>query len=456
MKIELDSFIKAFSALPDGVVSAELDAERREEQSVMVSNGAASGGEYFDVFGLYLRATAESTGYVYTENLSSDPYALILEAVENTQGLSAVSKEPLNCDPRPLRIYAEDDGCGYEEMLDLGKKLEQEARKHPDVASADVSLCKTTFSRRVINSQKLDRYAENIYYEVMLIIELKRADGSNTQGYHTVCVPALKDVSGDALIPAAIANAQRLDAGGTLPPIAVRTGKYRAVLSASAVTNILMTAWRMFSGDNILSGVSPLHGIPGEVVGNKHLNIISAPSCPGWGCRFPMDAEGTLTDTRHIVKEGILQSPLHNLRSARNAKTSATGHAGRGVTLSGVSPINMEILPNIFYIEPSQVSEEALLAKLQDGIYITNSFDEFHSVNFADGTFSIPCQGILYRNSQSVGYDDQITIAGSLSELFSNLEGVADNLLLREFNYKNYCYGGPSLLVRELIVGGKG
>ena len=60
MKIELDSFIKAFSALPDGVVSAELDAERREEQSIMVSNGAASGGEYFDVFGLYLRASCSS------------------------------------------------------------------------------------------------------------------------------------------------------------------------------------------------------------------------------------------------------------------------------------------------------------------------------------------------------------------------------------------------------------
>ena len=64
--------------------------------------------------------------------------------------------------------------------------------------------------------------------------------------------------------------------------------------------------------------------------------------------------------------------------------------------------------------------------------------------------FSVPCGGYLVRDGQPVGSVSQMTVAGSLRELFTAVEAVADDLDFDDFYFRNYCIGSPSALLRGL------
>lgn len=456
MRIALDNYIHAFAALSEGVKEAELNAERREEQYVSVEHGAAAASGRFDATRLYLRATGKSTGYIYTENIEDDPGDLMLAAVGNAKDCPNAVPERMNDGGEPVRIYAEDDGFGYDDLLKAARALERTALSNPEIREvAECRLRKTSFARRVVNSKGMDNYSENIYYFGNLVVKAGRPGGRHALGMLDFCVKNLNELDFGKLTDAALAEANVKDGGGSLGRVDLPSGKYAAVISSAVVRNILMTAWRVFAGSSMLSSASPFSCTPGTRIGSELLHIKSGPSCPGWGYNIPLDSEGTLCAEKRVVESGCLKTPLYDLTSAWKAGATPTGNAGRGVTLSGVAQISTQILPGVFYIEPGDTPVEKLIAAMGDGIHITYSMDEFHTVNISDGTFSIPCGGVVYRNGEAMGKADQLTMAGDLYGLFNGIAAVGSDFTMSEFDYKNYCYGGPSLLVRGLIIGGK-
>lgn len=397
MRIALDNYIHAFTALPEGVREAELDTERREEQYVSVERGAAAASGRFDATRLYLRATGKSTGYIYTENMEDDPRELMLAAVENAKDCPDAVPERMNDGAEPVRIYAEDDGFGYNDLLEAARALERTALSNPEIHEvAECRLRKTSFTRRVVNSRGMDNYSENIYYFGSLGVKVRRSDGRHTLGERNFCVRSLNELDCGKLADAALAEANVKDGGGSLGRVDLPSGKYAAVISSAVVRNILMTAWRVFAGSSMLSGASPFSCAPGTRIGSGLLHIRSGPNCPGWGYNIPLDSEGTLCAEKRVVEGGYLKMPLYDLTNAWKAGATPTGNAGRGVTLSGVAQISTQILPGVFYIEPGDMPVEKLIVAMGDGIHITYSMDEFHTVNISDGTFSIPCGGVVY------------------------------------------------------------
>ena len=66
------------------------------------------------------------------------------------------------------------------------------------------------------------------------------------------------------------------------------------------------------------------------------------------------------------------------------------------------------------------------------------------------GLFSVPCGGFFIRNGVPVGSVSQMTVAGSLRELFTAVEAVGNDLDFDDFYFRNYCVGSPSALLRGL------
>ena len=88
---------------------------------------------------------------------------------------------------------------------------------------------------------------------------------------------------------------------------------------------------------------------------------------------------------------------------------------------------------------------------MKTGLVLTYSLDLFHSVSIASGAFSVPCGGYYVKDGIAVGSVSQMTVAGTLRELFSGVEAVADDLDFDDFYFKNYCVGSPSALMRGLV-----
>ena len=152
-----------------------------------------------------------------------------------------------------------------------------------------------------------------------------------------------------------------------------------------------------------------------------------------------------------VVEEGMLREPLYTLSSARKAGASSNGCAGRIPVMTGNVPIALTTVPGLFYMKPdSQFSQNQLTARMNTGFVLTYSLDLFHSVNIASGLFSVPCGGYFVRNGEPVGSVSQMTVAGSLRELFTAVEAVGNDLDFDDFYFRNYCVGSPSALLRGL------
>lgn len=456
MRITLEQFKTTFSNLPSEVLEAEVNAERREECLVVVRDDQITDSRYFDTTSMYLRAAGEKTGtgYLYTEDIKADPKALLLAALANAPKGENGKKEPMNHSTEPVRIFAEDDGAGYAEIKEKAISLVKSAREKDGVSSAELTLRKTCFTRHVVNTWGVDAYAENVYYMASLQVTMERESGKSEKGTKSFCVKKLSDLDFEKLFTGAAAEANVLSGAGKLAAVEIPSGTYDVVLSSEVVCNILMTAWQLFSGDHMVSGLSPLADALGSRVGSDMLTVISGAGCDSFGYDISVDAEGTVCKETEVVKDGIFKSPMTNHRAAEVLGVKATGHGGRGITLTGMLPIELQTLPNVLYIKPGKTPGKEMTARLSDGLHITSSSDEFHSVHVADGSFSIPCKGVVYENGAAIGYAEQLTMAGNLHSLFENIAAVGDDLQLHEFEYKNYCYGGPSLLVKNVMIGG--
>ncbi len=444
MLSHLESFENAFSALPAGIDWAELNADLKQELHVSVANGALSQGKSAEQLSLFLRVNANGKeGSVYTESLSENPYVLLSRAAENAAVCGSGAAPKCNRG-ESMPTQTATPPADTEAMIAAGCAIEQAIKRIPNASPTECFLRHTVCSRRVINSMGLDRSAVNEYYHITLGAALQRENGTRSQAVIKTSIASLSMLDADALAAQVIGKASFSDGGGNLPHIKLASGSYDCLLMPDIACNILTQGWRVFSAANMASGGSPFSPAAGTKVGSAAVTLIDAPSYPGWGHCFPLDSEGSINPVKAIVKEGLLQAPLHTL------ETGGTGNAGRAITLSGSVPIQIQPIPSILYFQVGEASPQALLDRLQNGLLMTYSLDVFHSINLATGTISIPCGGIVYRNGIPVGLADQMTLTGSLKDLFCSIEAAGNDVQLREFNYANYCFGGPSLLARGL------
>ena len=58
-----------------------------------------------------------------------------------------------------------------------------------------------------------------------------------------------------------------------------------------------------------------------------------------------------------------------------------------------------------------------MLKDMGDGVYITESYDIFHSINIGSGDFAIPCRGIVIKDGKPHHSVTALTICGNLINL---------------------------------------
>jgi PmbA protein len=152
------------------------------------------------------------------------------------------------------------------------------------------------------------------------------------------------------------------------------------------------------------------------------------------------DGEGVGTKRLGVVEEGVLNSWILDLRSARQLGMETTGHASRG-TASPPSPSTTNL-----YLEAGSVTPEELITDVKDGLYITELMG--FGINGITGDYSRGASGFWIKNGEISFPVSELTIAGNLMEMFAHLT-VANDL--------NFRYGtnAPTIMVEGMTVAGR-
>ena len=137
----------------------------------------------------------------------------------------------------------------------------------------------------------------------------------------------------------------------------------------------------------------------------------------------PFDGEGVPTAPRTIIENGVLITWLLDGRSARQLGLTTTGNASRGVG-SPPSPA-----PTNLYMEPGRLSPVELMADIKEGFYVTELIGM--GVNGVTGDYSRGAAGFMIRNGALAEPVAEITIAGTLPEMFAHLTPANDLVFKR-------------------------
>lgn len=148
-------------------------------------------------------------------------------------------------------------------------------------------------------------------------------------------------------------------------PQPVTPGEYTVVLDHYAVDDIL-EALSLYSmgAQAVQEGRSWMCGIQGSRAMSDSVSIWDdGASLDGWP--MPFDAEGVPRRRVELVKNGVVNSPVHNAYTAAQDGVESTGHQ---VYFTGPP-----IASNLF-MQPGDKTVEQLIASTERGLYITRFF----------------------------------------------------------------------------------
>ncbi|MFT3995011.1 MAG: TldD/PmbA family protein [Dysgonomonas sp.] len=195
----------------------------------------------------------------------------------------------------------------------------------------------------------------------------------------------------------------------------------------------------------------------GKQICSPHINVVDDGTIENARGAINFDDEGIESQKTYIVKNGILESYLHDRISAKHYGVAPTGNGRR-------QSFRYAPLPRmrVTYMEQGNEKEEDIIASVKQGVYVDNFTNGQVQIGAGDFTFFVKT-GYLIENGKLTQPVKDINIIGNGPKALADITMVGNNLRIDEGAWT--CgkdgqgvpvgQGLPSVLVKKLTVGGE-
>ncbi|HEU4370190.1 MAG TPA: TldD/PmbA family protein [Methylomirabilota bacterium] len=239
--------------------------------------------------------------------------------------------------------------------------------------------------------------------------------------------------------PAAIGRTAARRALRRLGGRKVKTTEVPVIFDPDTAASLVRSIAAAASGPGLYRRASFLLDRLGKRIAASSVTIVDDGLLPRALGSRPFDGEGLATRRTVVVGEGVLESYLLDSYSARKLGLSSTHHASRDGAGVGVSTTNL-------VLQPGPTPPGDLIASVRNGLYVTELIG--FGVNGVTGDYSRGVVGQWIDNGELAYPVEEITVAGNLLEMFEAIEGVGDDLVLRDRT------ASPTLLIGRMVVAG--
>jgi len=220
------------------------------------------------------------------------------------------------------------------------------------------------------------------------------------------------------------------------------SGGYPVLLSHRISGQLLGMFGSPFFAEAAQKGQSRLKDKLGEAIASPLFSLVSDPFDPGLPGSQLFDGEGVPARRLTVVKDGVLQTFLYNLESARKAGVAPTGTGSRGYSgKAGTGFAN--------YIVPLGTATKADLLARHPKIFEVVKLEGGSGCSAISGEISIGAQGFLWENGVRVRAVDRVTLSTNFFDLLKNIEGLSD-----EYADSWSSVRVPDVLVSNISVSG--
>jgi TldD protein len=445
---------------------AELRYHRRKSQLLQVQRGLVKQAKSTITAGVGIRVLVEGAwGFSSTSDLS--PKALekaLKQAIDCARSISQMKKATVKTLPSirlargefRLEGYASLEKMTLEEKLQAVLQAESKARALSTSLQSTTCLYNEMFEDKILvttdGASALSQLARNEFR--MSAVASK--DGEMAEGHHTVgktgpweCLftEHSMDSMGEDAVKLAVDLLKAPKAPGGLTTLILSPAMV-GLLSHEAIGHTV-------EADFVLSG-SVAAGKLGKQVASPMVTLCDGGLVQGTahgGGDLMVDDEGVPAGTTVIIKNGILNSYLHNRESAAHYGVEPTGNA-RAWLYHDEPLIRMR---NTF-IQPGQQPLEEILASTKEGYLVDCPMGGQAD---ATGEFMFGAQKVIrIENGKPTKLHRGATISGQAFQVLSTVDAIS-----REFRLdlgSGYCgkgqpakvdAGGPYLRCRATIGG---
>ena len=378
-------------------------------------------------------------GHAYSEKLdSSTPEFICTKIIENAKIITSDDKRFIFKGSEKYKkgsVYSKKlDEVSTEQKIAKVKALDKLV-KDLDSRIDEVETMYKEFDEEFIllNSYGLNLKSKSHYAYVYTGATAKDEQGETKTGGDIKIFSDLDELDNEKLARSAVKKT--IDQFGSAP---CKSAKYKCVLNQESFADLLSFFLKSMSAEEIQKDSSLLKGKLNTQIASSKLTITEEPLSKNIFFRY-FDDEGVATSNKTLIKKGVLQTYLYDLKSAAKDNVQSTGNAFNG-----------DIALNTVKVKPGKLSEEELFQKVQDGIYITSLGGLHAGMNAKSGNFSLQSSGFMIRDGKLAEPVTLITVAGNLFEMFNNIKAVGNNIEMQTSSYFT-----PSVYVGKIAVSGK-
>ena len=223
--------------------------------------------------------------------------------------------------------------------------------------------------------------------------------------------------------PAKIGKSAGERAIARLNPTRPKTARIPVVFDPRVAGGLLGHLSGAINGAGVARGTSFLKDKLGQRIFAPGINIHDDPRRVRGLRSRTFDGEGTPTQARALIQDGILTTWLLDSRSARQLGMTPTGHATRGT--SGPPSASTSNL----YLAAGTMTPAELMADIKEGLYITEMIGM--GVNGVTGDYSRGAAGFMIRDGALAEPVAEVTVASNLMEMFANMVAANDLVFRR-------------------------
>ena len=448
------------TALSKGGDFADLYFEYTTYFNLLLKDGVVSSGGFHTDFGVGIRVLkGEKTGYAYSENTEMPDMLAAAKAASAIAVGTTACREYMPVVDKTFDLYPVQnnwrDGSA-ENFLPFLKELEKEvlakdnriikviARMSDSVS--DVMMY-NSLGELTCDSRPMGSVTVTAVFEQNGRTENKTASRSYRMGAELIGPALVKELAEDVVKGIDERFSATRPKGGQMP----------VVMGAGASGILLHEAMgHAFEADFNRKGQSIFSGKLGQQVCPKGVNVVDDGTVAFNRGSGNYDDEGVPAQKTYMVRDGILESYLHDRISASWYGVAPTGNGRR-------ENFRYNPIPRMraTYMESGNTDPQAIIADVKQGIYV----DEFSNgqVKIGEGDFTFFVKsGHLIENGRLTTPVKDINIIGNGPQALSDIVAVGNDLKIdngtwtcgKEQSVPVSC-GMPTVLVSNLVVGGE-
>ncbi len=428
---------------------AEVIITRGEETDIRVSGGEVEQLSQAGSQGMGVRVIdGGRVGYAYTSDFADDSIEQTWRAAVELAQVATPDEHRSLPDPQPipdeeLEIWDKDlEKVSTEEKIAFAKQIEQVALDYDErVIMSQMCTYQDAIDHMYLANSRgfAGEYGRTVAFGFLLGIA-RDESGEMTNAFGLGASNFFKELDAEAIGREAGENAVRLLGG---KPVETQVGT--VVLEPLVGAQIIGVIGAALTAQAMQRKRSFLLDKMGQEVGSDMVTLMDNGRLKGGLASAPFDGEGVPTAATRLIDEGVLQNVIYDSYSASRDGVKSTGNAQRNGHRS------LPVLgPSNFYMQPGKVSQEDIIAGVEEGLFVTNVM-QVGGIDPITGDCSMGASGLWIKDGKLTKPVNNVTIATTLNDFLQNIVQVGSDVRMVPFGG---IVGVPTLRVDNVTIGG--